>query len=241
VFDLGETLLDFNKNDLWYKSLKETALPRMYRALMKESLRLQNRGLSFQEFINSAYPSIAKQNPEEKEWRMNRRIAEYLYKLNIPVEPTTIESQMECYFSTIEPDVTLYSDTLPILSILHDLGYSMALFSNTPWQLPGKFFDRLLEKFHLISYFPIRYYSGDLEISKPNPKVLDLIQNKAGVSKDQMVFLGDHEKDIDVAANFGIPSIWINRMHLAELKSPNKPLFQVSNLTELLDNISKII
>lgn len=237
VFDLGETLLDFNKNDLWYQSLKQTALPVMYQNLLKEVSLFPTREISKEEYINLAYSSIVKQNPAEKEWRMDRRVAEYLYKLDLPVEPTIIRAQMDAYFSTIEPDVTIYSDTHAVLSQLNALGYRMALFSNTPWQLPGRYIEQLLKKFQLSSYFPVRYYSGDLEISKPNPKVLELIQKDAGVSKDEMIFLGDREKDIDVAANFGIPSIWINRSHASELKTINKPLFQVENLTNLLTKL----
>lgn len=58
VFDLGETLIDYHLNGLWYESLKNEVIPLMYQSLTESNQNLLKK-ISFSEFEKIAYICIS--------------------------------------------------------------------------------------------------------------------------------------------------------------------------------------
>ena len=74
--------------------------------------------------------------------------------------------------------------------------------------------------------------TGDVGISKPDVRLCRLIENKLGLTPDELWMIGDnYDKDITGALDSGWHSVWINRRYLPE---PSRlPDFEVTTDSEL--------
>ena len=234
-FDMGETLVDFNLAGEWYNSLKSEVIPRMFKKLGEFSNGKLIKDISLVEFTEIVYPTIAKHKLTEKNIPMTERIIEYLNLIGVPPTIEYINSQLDAFYEIIETKVELYPDVLSTLSELKKQNYKLGLFSDTPWQCPGKLMERLLKKNNIRKFFSFTLYSGDIKMRKPNPIVFETLVEMASETKDNMVYIGDRDRDIIACHNFGIPSIHINRDGKILDEDCPKPHYTIKKLGELLD------
>lgn len=237
IFDIGETLLNFHKQGHWYDSLRNETLPIMYRSI--KSNKLYQKIPDTEKFIEYLYKSISNRPSEKKDDSFAQRIMDGFNDLSIPCTPPIIQEMIDIFYHSIESAVSIYPDVKQTIQQLSSEKYKLGIFSNTPWQSPGKLMDQLLKKFNLIQYFPVRFYSGDLKLRKPNPKIFDPFLD-LGLSRDCMIYIGDSSVDIQVSKNFGIPCIWVNRLNnLLPIDAP-KPDLVVQLLTEIPELIQNL-
>ena len=239
VFDLGETLIDYHLNGLWYESLKKEVIPLMFQSLVDSNQYLQQK-ISFSEFQEIAYICISDKTIYDRSVKFEIRIREYFKRLNIPQDNYLINSQIESFYNIIKDKVELYDDVIPNLEKLIQSGYKLGLFSNTPWECPGYLMERIMKEKKIIDYFTIRLFSGDIEKRKPDPQVFEILLSFSHESKSNMVYIGDRDVDIKVSHNFGIPSIYLNRTGKELDNNCPKPAFTIKRLDELHDILSII-
>jgi HAD superfamily hydrolase (TIGR01549 family) len=106
-----------------------------------------------------------------------------------------------------EPDLAHTLDTLQAL------GLRLAVVSNTGW--PGPYRDRELAHFGILDYFPIRLYSCDLGIGKPDPRIFRAALDRLGdVPSDAAIYVGDSLKnDVAGAHRVGLWTAWLAPAH----------------------------
>jgi len=78
--------------------------------------------------------------------------------------------------------------------------YKIILFSNHC----GELLRRLLEKHQIRDLFDEVIISSEHKMRKPDTKFFELLVKKSGVNKDEIIFIDDHEKNIEAANAFGI-------------------------------------
>ena len=122
-----------------------------------------------------------------------------------------------------------------VLKKLIETGYTLGLWSNTPWQSPGYMSEDLMNKMQIRHYFSTVQFSGDHENRKPNPETMEIIRNILACKKEQMIYIGNAEVDIQTGINYGIPTIWINRNDEKITKNGPIPNLSIKNLTSILD------
>lgn len=102
----------------------------------------------------------------------------------------------------------LYDDTLEGLQSLKDKGIKIALISNTD----NFSIEKVMEKFELKEFFDAVVLSFECGCVKNDPKMFDLVCDKLGVNKDEVLMVGDSpETDIKGAENAGIKAVLIDR------------------------------
>ena len=230
VFDLGETLIDFNLEGEWYKNLKEEVIPLMYKNLTNSQELYSSDLKKLEQFHEIAYNSIAIPHYHVS---MLKRIQEYFKILKIPLKKSLIETQIDAFNKILKQKTTLYEDVEDILSDLHSSKYEIALWSNTPWQCPGYIIEQLMTDYDIRKYFDYVFFSGDYEIQKPDPKYMEIVIKGAKQQKKNMIYIGNSEVDIITGYNFGIPIIWINRNNQKLSKDCPKPKFTINSLEEI--------
>ncbi|WP_457558479.1 HAD family hydrolase [Candidatus Harpocratesius sp.] len=252
VFDLGETLLNFNQTGKWHERLKEEVVPEMISLLKQEIKRIErNPTFASQNKINSEILKFESQNvhsiiydsialKEEKHRSMISRIKNYLLKLSLSSEQRIINSQLDVFQRNLEKYVSIYPDVHKTLKQLQKQKYILGLWSNTPWQSPGKITLSLMQKYHLTQYFDYIFFSGDYEVQKPDPKSLEIVLHESKQSKDEMVYIGNSVIDIITGVNFGIPTVWINRDGGVLTPQCPRPTLEISSLNELPEMIKNI-
>ncbi|MHA1585553.1 MAG: HAD family hydrolase, partial [Promethearchaeota archaeon] len=163
-------------------------------------------------------------------------------RLAIPLTQFTFSQICEIFYHTIREYPFIYPETQDVLSVLHQkYPRTIGLWSDTPFQSPGPIIHRFVEQFNIAKYFTHTFYSGDYGLRKPDPKTLELVQQKFNIEKSRMVYIGNSPKDIQTAVNFGIDGIWINRKLVKYPKEKGfpKPTFEISNLHEIIDILNE--
>lgn len=97
---------------------------------------------------------------------------------------------------------TVYDGIPTLLSDLHDLGVRNAISTNKPHaaavEVTRKYFGDLID-----------YTQGQVEgiPVKPAPDSCELILQKLQVKKEEALYVGDSDTDIETAKNLGIPAV----------------------------------
>jgi 2-haloalkanoic acid dehalogenase type II len=119
-----------------------------------------------------------------------------------------------------------YEDSLQVLDELRQRGYKLGMLSNT-YQVS---FEYLIDEFDLKRRFNVVMPSYTVGMIKPDPKLFDLMRKSLGVSKGEVVMVGDsYRDDILGAEAAGIRAILVDRRN----RRPQRKE-RVESLTELL-------
>ncbi len=232
-FDLGETLINFNKpNKKWHSSLIGEVLPEMHATLTKNQHDFKDK-CTVKEFSNVGYKVIS----ENRKPSMIKRLSLILEHYKIPTNEDLINLLLNDFYNNLISDAFLYPETISVLEKLQGKGLVMGLWSNTPWESPGFLIERIMKHFKIRKYFSFVLFSGDHGVRKPDPLTFDIVLNKAQLDKFQMIYIGNAEVDIKTGSNFGIPTIWVNREQKELSKNCPTPEFIIKDLEGIFDLI----
>lgn len=103
----------------------------------------------------------------------------------------------------------IYPETIPVLESLKEQGYIIATLTDVATGMPDELHKSYFPE--LMPYFDIYVSSQSCGYRKPNPKGLNDISERFGISADEMIFIGDEQKDITVTKRFGCKSVLIDR------------------------------
>lgn len=90
----------------------------------------------------------------------------------------------------------------------------------------------------IIDYFPVRVYSRDEGVAKPDPRILLITLDRLGVLPEQAVFVGDSAKsDMAAAQAAGVDFIWFRPD--GRFDSPGKRIAEVTELVQLPELLAR--
>jgi FMN phosphatase YigB (HAD superfamily) len=100
-------------------------------------------------------------------------------------------------------------DLVHTLAALQALGLRLGVISNTRWR--GPWHDRELAHHGVLSYFPVRIYSADLRIRKPDSRIFAAgLAALGGVPPDEVLYVGDKlGTDVVGAQQAGLRTAWL--------------------------------
>jgi putative hydrolase of the HAD superfamily len=101
----------------------------------------------------------------------------------------------------------LHPDVIPTIDRLRAAGISLGVISNFE-----EWLERLLETLGVTAYFPVLVISGVEGVEKPDPEIFRIALERAGVSAEESVYVGDHPFfDIEAAEEVGMVAVLIDR------------------------------
>lgn len=132
----------------------------------------------------------------------------------------------------------LHTAAVTVLSSLRELGYRLALISNTG-MTPGATCRFYLEKLGVLHYFEALVFSDEMRLAKPSTKLFHSALDTLGVKPDQAVHVGDDVTNDVVGANLaGLNSIWISYgMDLARDRVAVRTRWKPDIIIEDLDEV----
>lgn len=90
----------------------------------------------------------------------------------------------------------------------------------------------------IIDYFPVRVYSRDEGVAKPDPRILFIALERLGVLPEQAVFVGDSAKsDMAAAEAAGVSFIWFRPDGCFD--SPGKRMAEITELVQLPELLAR--
>lgn len=150
------------------------------------------------------------------------------------VEQTITDA--DAFAKTKLPEVELYPDALEVLEKLHEDGHKLVLITTSHRENV----EHLLESHSIAHFFEGIIAGNETENHKPHPEPLQKGLDLLGGDKEYAVMIGDSDKDLGAAQNFGIDSIlFYPKEHekfykLDDLKAHN-PTYIVEDFREILD------
>ncbi len=202
-FDLGRTLVGDENIPLSWKSLYKEAL---IDALHRCNSNVDDNKIAIGEEILLKYNT--RTNYREIEISSNVIFSEILGKWEMNTE-ANLAIVKEAFFSYFQRNVKLYEDTTSTLKTLKEKGIKVGILTDVPYGMEKKLVLADIEKFK--EYVDIVLTSVEVGYRKPNKRGFIQLSKELGVDSNEMIYVGDEEKDIIGANNLGIYSILINR------------------------------
>lgn len=204
LFDLGDTLLDFQPMDR----------PALFRGVAETTYKfLQDHGCALPSFatyyrrhlwvVRRAYVWATLRGREVDSVRAMQR---FCGKQGYPTDEAFITELLWMWYQPIIPRSSVAGDVIPTLQRLRDAGLKMGIVSNT--LLPGRVLDRHLEMVGLKEFFPVRIYSSEITYRKPKAIMFRAALAQIAAGAEECLFVGDMVKtDIVGARRVGMRSV----------------------------------
>lgn len=123
--------------------------------------------------------------------------------------PFKLEEVIDVFYRSMELTPYIYPETIAVLEMLRSQGYIIAALMDVATGMPDELHKSYFPQ--LMPYFDMYVSSLSCGMRKPNPKGLRDIADRFGILPDEMIFVGDEEKDIKTAQRFGCKSVLVDR------------------------------
>ena len=222
IFDLDDTLLDFQDNEI--NSLK----------IIFKNYNVDFDEKSFNQYksINRKFWSQIEQGTIKKQEALNKRFEEFLALYGYKVEGEEVEKEYQNCLAQGHKEIPKAMETLIELK---NRGYKIFAGTNGI----GKTQKQRLKDSKMIDLFDDIFISEEMGVEKPSYKFFEIIFDKYDyMKKEDTLMIGDSlASDIKGSNNFGIDSVWFNPSN----KNFNdiKPTYEISDIYQLLSMLNK--
>lgn len=206
VFDLGGTLMEYiGMPHSWINFYKQG----VEHIVEKNKYNISKKEI--EETINILKSFNPRINYREIEYPAEYIFTKAFQHWNVNI---SIKNCIDEFWSGLRLKAVIFKDTIPVLSRLKKQGYIISTLTDLPSAMPDYIFKKDIQK--LTNYFDY-YVSSEISgYRKPNSKGLEMIAEKHGIPVENIIFVGDEEKDKETALNFGCRFIQINRAEIKE-------------------------
>ena len=224
AFDLGGTLVNY---PLYWRSL--------YRPALEAAAQSCNIAIT-EEMLTAAHDILMKyntrENPRDYEVTSDVIFAEILAVWGGNAD---IESVKTAFFSFFNSDAAPFPEAREALLALKEAGIKTAVLTDAAYGMDNKF---ALQGIALISDLIDFFVSSiDAGYRKPHSAGYLMLLEHFEASPDEMLYIGDEEKDIIGANKLGMISVLINR---SETQKDYGQAYTVNNLNDV-QKIAKLI
>ena len=193
-FDLDGTLLKAPEED-FYETLRELELPH---DLEKVYTAYYGAREWYRQHVNA-------DRTGEEIWRAFA--AQVLLRLGFVESPSSLMDRIQVSMDQREPN-RLFPDTQPVLKILRDKGFFLAIISSRP--ILGV--EEKLAFFDLRRYFSCVIARESVRQIKPSPLPFFLALTQSGLQPNEALYVGDSpEEDLAGAVAIGIRAYIVDR------------------------------
>jgi len=138
----------------------------------------------------------------------------------------------EAFYGFFQADVEYFDDTTSTLEALSSKGILLGFLSDAAYGMDNEYLLKDIEEIR--HYFAVGFTSVDVGFRKPNPQGFKMLSEALGAAPSQILFVGDEEKDVVGANNFGMISVLVNKS--SDEKNWGQH-YTVKNLSEIVDFI----
>ena len=211
VFDLGGTLMEYKGMPLSWVDYYEPAFVLLNRKLNYPVTDGAIR--TSVEMLKSFNPRV---NYREVEYKAEDIFSKVLSGWGIS---DNISFCVDAFWSGLKLKAEIYPDAVGTIQFLQNKGYIVAALTDLPNGMPDRVFTK-----------DIKMSSETVGYRKPNPAGLVKVAQKYSCEVEDVIFVGDEEKDRQTAENAGCRFIKISRN-----KTGSYDIADLSELTKMLE------
>lgn len=164
-----------------------------------QRVRLALEGLGYTvsaDVLNTALPAaeqaVRQRHGGRLTYHFSETMLELLRALKLPAREEEAAMLAESYAGPRYAE-WLFPGTREMLAALAEHGARLGLIANTAW--PSWTMDRAFHGVGLLRYLPVRVYSGDEGVAKPDPEIFRLAARRAGLTGTRILYVGDDLKN----------------------------------------------
>ncbi|HEL2460597.1 MULTISPECIES: HAD-IA family hydrolase [unclassified Streptococcus] len=232
--------LIFDVDDTLYDQIQpfERALERHIEVAREQ---IEPLYLCFRRYADEVFKATATGKMSLKDshiYRMKHALADFGYQVS---DATALAIQID--YDYFQGQIELSPVFPEIFSWCQAQGITMGIITNGPY----KHQLRKIRTMGLVNWFELEHVliSGQVGITKPNPAIFQLMEERLGMSGEDICYLGDSfENDIIGAKTAGWQAVWFNHRKRSEPESSFRADYMIdewSNLDSLIKNIIKPI
>lgn len=202
-FDLGDTLIEYKDVPLNWQVFYSKAL-----SIVADicGARLAEDDLEKGKSILCKYNTRI--NPREIEVKAEQIFIEILSCWNIDYS-YHLQKAIESFFTFFQRKSVVFQDTLEIMKYLKSKDIKIGVLTDVPYGMNKLFVNKDISLFeHMIDCI---LTSVEVGYRKPNPEGYKLLSQQLGVKPNQMIYVGNEEKDIIGAKLIGMGTVLVDR------------------------------
>lgn len=226
-FDIGGTLVDYNKPFNWSASYEE-AIRYM---CQKNEINLTEKRIENAKEILTKYNTRV--NPREKEVSANVIFGEILEAWGEDL--SRIKVAKKAFFEFFQREADVYPDAEKLLKYCKENGIKCAVYTDVAYGMDDEF--ALQDIAQIAQYIDLKFTSGNVGYRKPHRRGFELMLEKFECQPNEMLFVGDEKKDIQGAKSVGAQAILINRGN--EQKDFGQD-YTITKLGEIIEIVQKL-
>jgi HAD superfamily hydrolase (TIGR01549 family) len=232
LFDLGDTLLDFQPMDT--RAVFRTAARLTYDHLAATGIRMPDFEAYTRPYYRSLRWSYLWAKLSGREFNSFELLVRFHQKMGLPTDDVLLRELACLWYRPLTEQATIEPDLQSVLAAMRDAGLQLGLVSNT--FVPGFAHDHHLAGVGLLELLPVRIYSSEVGHRKPDRRIFHAALDRLGASPHETLFVGDLVKtDIVGAKRVGMKAAlkqpWSNR---TPHKIADYVIHQISDLLTLL-------
>ena len=207
VFDLGETLMEYKGMHLSWDGYYQPAFEYVNKVL---ELGLSAAQIETSvEILKNYNPRIKMREQEIPADKIfTEAVAGWNYDFSKP-DSFPLEKIIYTFFESLHLEPVIYDDSIPALKMLRKAGLKTAVMTDVASAMPDSLHKAKVET--LLPYFDLYVSSVTCGWRKPNPKGLSDIAAYFRTKPMKMMMIGDNQRDIQAAKNFGCTSVLLYR------------------------------
>lgn len=148
-------------------------------------------------------------NPRNHEVSADVIMKEILDLWKLPHTKNWLERAKNTFFSFYRQTVLTYEETLPTLRSLRSLSLKIGILTDVPYGMDRKFVKLDLQPIN--DYIDVLVTSLDAGYRKPDTRPYKKLTKQLGCKPQEMIFVGNEEKDVKGANEVGMFSVFIDR------------------------------
>lgn len=225
VFDIGQTLVEYQKPLNWSKLYR----PAFESVAGKCGYTFSEGHYEHAGHVLTKYNTRV--NPRDYEVTSDQIFHEIISGMGIPMKD--IEQVKFHFYAYFRQDVSLFPEVEETLKKMSEKGILLGTLSDVAYGMDNEY--ALEDISVIIQYIDYPFTSNDIGYRKPRAEGLAFLAEKMRVDRKEMAFVGDEEKDIICARNAGVYSILINRDNGMKNYGQDKGIKSLDELLTMVD------
>lgn len=144
---------------------------------------------------------------------------------------------LDIYAQNIAVDTCLFPDMDALLQQLEAQNIPWGIVTNKPRGLS----ELLLAALNLTARCEVLVCPDDVSRTKPDPEPMLLAASKLGIAPEQIIYVGDHPRDIDAGRAAGMPTVLAAYGYLPPDHKDNLDAWQADHIVYHVDALRELI
>jgi putative hydrolase of the HAD superfamily len=201
LFDLGDTLLDFEPMDT--RAVFRRASRLTYDFMVARGVAMPDFNRYTRVYFRAVRWSYLWAKLRQREFNSLELLRTFHRKMDLPVDEPLLRELAWLWYEPITEQTRVEENLRATLAAIRSAGLRLGVISNT--FVPGFVHDRHLEMEGLLEFLPVRIYSSEVGYRKPDKRIFQAALAQLDVTPSEVLFVGDLVKtDIVGARRMGM-------------------------------------